>query len=98
MPQWVFEEFNVREDVKLNLPDDWKVRVFRVVSGDSGKKYWVQVVSHEVQGKLGKRYDRSFLCNCNDGWFKVPLLILGLQDFTCKHGVQLSAFLQSEKK
>lgn len=75
---------NIREDVKLNLPKDWKLEVYEVVSKQSGKKYWVQIL-----------YDANTtiaLCDCPEGKFLAPLEILGLQG-RCKHAQNLVEFL-----
>ncbi len=88
---WKYDETYVRDDVKTNLPDSWKVRVFKVLSGDSGNKYYVQVMQ-------GPRNSSPFipiaLCNCNEGTFLAPLAILGLPTGLCKHAKNLLAFLK----
>lgn len=77
---WKVDEREVRNDVKDNLPKDREVRVFKVTSGDTGKTYWVQVM-------LCTKAVPIYLCDCPEGKFKIPLLILGLREFTCKHGL-----------
>lgn len=90
--RWAYEEVEVREDVKTNLPDDWKLRVFKVRSGDSGETYFVQVLDGN-----SNRYSTSqiVLCDCMQGKFLAPLSVLGTgEDFNCKHASQLLDFLK----
>lgn len=77
---WKVDEKEVRADVKDNLPNDWDLKVFLVTSGDTGKKYWVQVMTERNTAPV-------FLCDCPEGKFKAPLTILGLRDFMCKHSL-----------
>jgi len=107
--KWVFEECEPREDVRLALPDGWRLRVFRVTSGDSGDKYWVQILREQdredsttrLQGRrlsddTGKLMT-VVLCDCMQGKFLAPLSILGLgSGELCKHSKQLLAFLKSK--
>ena len=91
---WVFDEKDVRDDVKLNLPDDWKLRVFHVTSGDSGKKYWVQILT--TRNPL--RYESAItLCNCNEGYFQLPLSVLGLKK-CCKHAERTLDFIKEHTR
>jgi hypothetical protein len=86
--RWKYEECDVRDDVKLALPEGWSLRVFRVQSGDSGEKYYVQIMQtrHSPQPIC--------LCDCMQGKFLAPLSILGLGE-PCKHGSNLLAFLKN---
>ena len=77
---WKVDEKEVRTDVKDNLPNDWELKVFKVTSGDTGKTYWVQA----LRKKAGVTV---FLCDCPEGKFKAPLLVLGLREFMCKHAL-----------
>jgi hypothetical protein len=85
---WKYDEKELRDDVKLNLPEGWKLRVFHVTSGDSGKKYWVQIL------RSSERSDFVIsLCNCDQGYFQLPLSVLGLK-ICCKHAENVLAFLK----
>jgi hypothetical protein len=76
----VFDEKNIREDVKLNLPNDWKLRVLEMTSGDSGEKYWVQYMENK------NFHNHICICNCPRGLFHIPVEILGLYpEGRCKH-------------
>ncbi len=95
MPKlWQYDEKELREDVKLNLPEDWKCRVFKVTSGDSGKTYWVQLLSNDYAALNVKRMTLS-LCNCSEGYFQLPLSVLGLK-MCCKHASNLLEFLKDK--
>lgn len=74
-----FRNCEIREDVKLNLPDGWKLRVVEVTSGDSGKKYFVQYLSNK------ETKQRIVTCQCPQGYFQIPLTVLGFQESWCKH-------------
>jgi len=91
-PMWKYEEKELREDVRLNLPNHWKCQVFKVTSGDTGKEYWVQII-----GSGGHHLNQIVLCDCPEGKFHQPLTVLGLKDFICKHGQNLLAFLKDKK-
>lgn len=90
---YLYREAPLRDDVKLNLPDDYICRVFEVTSDDSGhvKKYWVQI----LQPKKNLRQVLA-VCQCNEGYFKAPLTILSLQDFFCKHVQALLGYLREK--
>lgn len=92
MSAWIFDEKDVRPDVQLYLPDDWKLRVFHVTSGDSGKKYWVQILHNE-----GSDHFRDItLCDCSEGKFQQPLSVLGLK-VCCKHAGETLDFIKNKK-
>lgn len=76
--RWSVDEKDVREDVQLALPKEWKLRVFAVVSGDTGNEYWVQILKNKTISKP------ICLCDCAGAKFVLPLLTLGLKD-PCKH-------------
>jgi hypothetical protein len=86
--KWEYDEKPIREDVKLNLPDGWKLRVFQVTSGDSGKKYWVQL--------MDSAQSQMTFCNCAEGYFQLPLAVLGLKA-CCKHAGNLLKFLEEKE-
>jgi hypothetical protein len=90
---WKYEIKELREDVEVNLPDNWTCIVAKVTSGDSGKPYWVQVMSD-------KKAPTQVLavCQCPEGYFKAPLTMIGLRVFFCKHVVNLLAFLKEREK
>ena len=100
MSAWIFDEKDVRDDVKLNLPDDWKLRVFQVTSGDSGKKYWVQILDKRLLDSESKNKVTSSvitMCDCNEGKFQQPLSVLGLK-ICCKHAEETIGYVKSRKK
>jgi hypothetical protein len=87
-----YEEKDLREDVEVNLPDDWKLRVFTVTSPDSGNEYFVQILERIGFGKP------IVLCDCPQGKFHAPLIIVGLSSFQCKHGTSLLELLERKVK
>ena len=93
-----FEKKSVREDVKLNLPEGWDLQVYKVISGDTGKDYWIQILARFTDDhSTGVRNEQVIpLCDCPEGKFKQPLAVLGLKDFWCKHSKALVEFLKSE--
>lgn len=81
--QSAFDEANVAEKVKLHIPEGYKVRVFKVLSRDSGNQYWVQVLQTSL---LHSPNTQIILCDCYAGKFIQPLEVLGLaDDLRCKH-------------
>lgn len=83
-----YREADLREDVRLHLPEGWKLNVIELTSGSSGKKYWVQVL------RDSKRNPKPVvLCDCPEGKFLAPLVILGLMD-PCKHGKDVLSYLR----
>lgn len=87
---WSYEELDLRDDVKLALPKGWTVRLFRVTSGDTGKKYHV----YRIIGNNGVKIST---CDCPEGYFRLPISILGLGD-CCKHFTNLEVFLKERKR
>jgi hypothetical protein len=78
--QSAFDEANVYDHVKMHLPKQYKLRVYKVTSNDSGKEYWIQFLSSNVDGT------RIILCDCPVGKFVQPLEVLALAgDLRCKH-------------
>lgn len=74
-----FDRCNVKDEVKLLLPEGYEVKVFKATSGDTGKEYFIQVLSCEHGPTI-------LLCDCYAGKFVQPAEILGLgKDLRCKH-------------
>lgn len=72
------------------------LEVYKVTSGDSGKKYYVQVLS--IEREMGRVPNTTILvCNCNEGYFRIVLAILGIED-PCKHTIHLKEYLEERKK
>lgn len=92
MPMWRYQKCDTRDDVKTGMPDGWKVDVYKVTSGDSGKQYYVQCISSLTM-------DDIYLCNCPEGTFRAPLGIVGASapSKICKHAENLAAFLKEKK-
>ena len=92
-----YTKHDLRDDVKLHLPEPWKLDVYTVISGDSGKEYWVQYL---WTSEWRVKYPRTHivLCDCPEGKFKAPLIILGLSEHICKHGEGLLAFLEGKEE
>jgi len=88
MPLWKYEEKDVRDDVKLKLPEEWWLRVFLVTSGDTGKQYLVQIMGTEKTKTI-------CMCNCNYGLCQIPLSVVGLGP-CCKHAENLLLFLREK--
>ena len=70
-----YEECNLRDDVKLHLPEGFKAKVYKVTSGNSGKVYFVQL-EWDKEGNL-----ILSTCQCVAGYFQI--LIAGTP--CCKH-------------
>ena len=92
---WKYDEVEPRDDVKTNLPDDWRLRVYKIVSGDTGKTYYVQVLIGK-NARTHTEVQTIYICNCPEGIFKAPLSILGL-GYPCKHAEHLAEFLKERK-
>lgn len=90
-PQWAITEKALLKVVRKNLPKPYTARVFEVISGDSGKKYWVQLI-HRQHVKA-----RITLCNCRSGYFKAPLTLSGLKKHYCKHIQFVRQWLKDRK-
>jgi len=94
--KWQYDERDLRPDVKLNLPKEWKLQVFKVISGESGKSYWIQVL-RQTNCKASMRSTIT-LCNCPEGQFLAPLVVLGLGEFRCKHAAALLTYLEAKEE
>lgn len=94
--RWQYDERDIRPDVELNLPPDWKLQVFKVTSGDSGKHYWIQVL-RQKDWKASRRQTIT-LCNCPEGQFLAPLVVVGLGEHRCKHATALLAYLEDKEE
>jgi len=93
---WRYQEVDVRDDVKWKLPDHSSLQVYKVLSGDSGKTYYVQVLV--VKSELSRPQSKPiYLCGCPEGTFLAPLSIVGLGP-QCKHAKNLAAFLEEKRK
>ena len=86
---WKYDQVEVREDVKAQLPDGCQLDVYKVLSGDSGKTYYIQIQSMKPAVPI-------YLCNCPEGTFLAPLSIVGLGP-QCKHAENLAAFLKEKE-
>jgi len=86
---WKYEELDLRDDVKLALPENWRLSVYKVTSGDSGKIY-------HVQQMFSSKGQVISLCNCSQGYFQLPLAVLGLKS-PCKHADNLNEFLDEKR-
>lgn len=86
---WKYDKVDVRDDIADVLKGtSWTLNVYKTVSGDSGKIYYVQI--------LTAKYGSIYICNCPEGIFKAPLSILGL-GMPCKHAEHLAEFLKERK-
>jgi len=103
MPVWKVDERQVREDVQVNLPPEWRLRVFKVVSGGTGKIYRVQWLRKKyfIRGAGTKAspvipLQNILWCDCPEGKSKAPLTILGIDDFECNHVQHVRAVIHWE--
>lgn len=93
---WSYSQKDLLDEVKENLPEDYSLLVYKVTSGDTGKEYWVQLMYHA--SKPGGFHNQIFaMCNCNQGTFRLPLTVLGMKDFFCKHVTNLLEFIEEQK-
>lgn len=90
MKLWKYDLVDTRDDVKTEMPDGWKVEVYKVTSGDSGKTYYVQHVH------WGDSKGSYFFCSCPEGIFRAPIAMTGGK--CCKHAENLKQFLEERKK
>lgn len=60
--------------------------MYHVTSGDSGEKYWVQLLKEEGQKPIA-------FCDCPEGKFLGPLVTIQAIE-PCKHVDNLIAFLK----
>ena len=95
---WKYDVAEVRDDVKWTLPDNSSLEIYKIVSGDSGKIYYTQVlrISSDPSSKAGLSKP-IYLCNCPEGTFRAPLSVVG-QGPVCKHAENLAAFLEEKKR
>jgi hypothetical protein len=93
---WVFDKRPLNDVMRLNKPSGYKFDVYKVTSPDSGEVYWVQVV-RGASGMGEKLKAPIVLCDCPVGKFQALLIVLGLEDFICKHGQALLAYLKTQK-
>ena len=93
---WRYELVDTRDDVSLALKSTtMSTEVYKVTSGDSGKKYYVQVLS--IEQEMGRvPSTKVYLCNCPEGTFRAPLSVIGLGP-VCKHAKNLAVFLKERK-
>lgn len=89
--KWQLTEKALLRVVRKNLPKLYTARVFEVISGDSGKKYWVQLI-HRQHVKA-----RIALCDCKQGYFRAPLTLSGLKKHYCKHVQYVRQWLKERK-
>ena len=103
MSFWKYDKVDTRDDVTVKLPDNAKLEVYKTVSGDSGKIYYIQVLTlrsapHYESGiVLRLKPQIIYLCNCPEGTFRAPLSILGLE-CPCKHAEHLAEYLKEMKR
>jgi hypothetical protein len=101
MPGWSFDKRPLNDACKLNMPRDWHLEVYKVKSPDSDPRadpWWCQLM-WEVDPdtkELSSKHN-IVLCDCPVGKWNAPLIVLGLEDFICKHGQALLAYLRSKK-
>lgn len=88
---WKYDLLETREDVLREMPDGWRVEVYKVTSGDSGKEYFVQKVARPGVPRM-----YFYLCNCREGLFRIPVAITGGR--CCKHTENLIEFLKGKGK
>ena len=87
--EWVMDERPLRKDVNEACLPIYNIRVFKVISGDSGIIYWVQRIEN-----LHVSVPIIYLCDCPVGKFKAPLSIIGVEKLPCKHTVFVESQLE----
>ena len=90
MKLWRYELTYTLDDVKNHLPENWAVFVYRVTSGDSGEKYYCQMI---VNAKTKQQIE---LCNCPQALGRLPLAVLNAVEHLCKHTENLKEFLRQK--
>jgi hypothetical protein len=90
---WTYEPADLRDDVELIIHDskNYKIEVWKVTSGDSGEKYYVQILKQIAPPHL------YYFCHCPNGFPMIPLEVLQLGKH-CKHIEHLKQFLKERKK
>lgn len=98
MIAWRYEEVEIREDVEGQLPENVQLHVYKVTSGDSGEKYYVQrlKVWRYPLTEETRKPQIVYLCNCGSALGALPLSILGIKPLPCKHAENLKKYLEEK--
>lgn len=93
---WKYEQVNLRDDVKLGLPEDWAAFIYKVTAGEEeGKRYSGQAYYCTLLNNP-KTHQTIEFCNCPEGQFRAPLAVLNAVPHLCKHTENLVEFLKQE--
>lgn len=92
----MFWQYEKCAPLNVALPDGWKVEVWRVTSGDTGKAYYVQVLT----GAHGTTpVESTYICNCKDAMIHGQNLVaIARESYGCKHSENLHKYLEERKK
>jgi hypothetical protein len=90
MDLWRYELTYTIQETQDSLPKDWAVFVYKVTSGDSGHKYYCQLI---VNAKTKQQIE---LCNCPQALGRLPLAILNAVPHLCKHTENLKEYLREK--
>lgn len=90
MKLWKYDQVQLRDDVKLGLPEDWAAFIYKITSGDSGKTYYTTLLTNP------KTKQTIQFCTCPEGMFRAPLAVLDAVPFLCKHTENLLEFLRQK--
>jgi hypothetical protein len=88
---WKYDQVQLRDDVKLGLPEDWAAFIYKITSGDSGKTYYCTLL---VNAKTRQQIE---FCTCPEGQFRAPLAVLNAVPHVCKHTENLVEFLRQKE-
>jgi hypothetical protein len=86
--KWQYRIADLRDDVKDRLVQQDRLFVAEVTSGDSGKKYWVQI-------NFPKIGPPQSICQCQQGFFQWYPGMYGMGP-CCKHAENLIFFLKEK--
>ena len=96
MRVWKYEQVDLREDVRLGLPDDWAAFIYKVTAGEEeGKRFSGQAWYCTIL-RNAKTDQTIEFCNCPEGWSRAPLAVLNAVPHLCKHTENLMEFLRQK--
>jgi hypothetical protein len=87
---WQYRLADLREDIRNLLRPGDRLFAAEVTSGDSGKRYWVQLCFPK-DGKV------MSVCQCSAGFFQWYPGVHGMKP-CCKHAENLILFLKEKGK
>jgi hypothetical protein len=87
------------------LPEWFHVDVYRVTSGDTGRSYYVQIltetrvisVTSSASSQNFSTTKSTYICNCQDAMIHgLNLVAIARESVGCKHGEKLREYLEEK--